>query len=359
MQTGKVRVLIVDDSAVVRSILKSAITQHPALEVVGVAEDGVEALRQISALRPDVVTLDVEMPNLNGLEVLERVGGKLPVSFVMCSSLTQVGARTTFEALHKGAFDYVPKPHQGIARDDEFRTQLHAKILAAARAKGRIRRVLGSAVAGSPAVNRLPPNRARGWVVGIGVSCGGPQALHTVLPAFPSDFVPILVTQHMPPQFTPSFAQHLDSVCAMRVREACDGMPLARGTILIAPGSHHVRVVRRGASVCVQLDAGPKVAGHRPSVDVMLASLARVCGARCVGIIMTGMGHDGAEGLKALYAIGAPTIAQDEESSLVYGMPKAAVAAGCVSRSVALTQIPQAVAAMLDSPAGVAPGAAR
>jgi len=297
------------------------------------------------------------MPNMNGLEVLERVGGKLPVSFVMCSTLTQAGARTTFEALHKGAFDYVPKPeHGGFAGDPEFRTQLHQKILAAAAAKGRGRRITRSLSAPASAPRRLPPNRARGWVVGIGISCGGPQSLYEILPVFPSNFVPIVITQHMPAQFTPAFAQHLDRLCAMRVCEARHGVPLRPGTILIAPGSHHLRVVRRGIELRAELDDGPKVSGHRPSADVMLGSLARACGARCVGVIMTGMGHDGVAGVQELHHSGAHTIAQDEETSLVYGMPKAAVATGCIERSVALPQIPHAAASLIQRGAGAAAG---
>jgi len=352
VEAGKVRVVIVDDSAVVRSILKAVLSQHPGIEVVGFARDGVEGLQKIAALRPDVVTLDVEMPNMNGLEVLDRLAGKLPVSFLMCSTLTQAGARTTFEALQKGAFDYVPKPQRGgFAGDPEFRSQLHEKVLAAARAKGRMRRIRRETGAGEPAARRLPPNKVRGWVVGIGISCGGPQALYEMLPVFPSDFVPIVITQHMPVQFTAAFAQHLDRLCAMRVYEAQEGMPLRQGTVLIAPGSHHLQFQRRGVELVARLDGGPKVSGHRPSVDAMFHSLARTVGPRCIGVIMTGMGHDGVEGLQALRRAGARTVAQDEATSLVYGMPKAAVAAGCVERSVPLGQIPQVIAALLEQPA--------
>jgi two-component system chemotaxis response regulator CheB len=349
MVTGTVRVLIVDDSAVVRSILKSALTQHSAIQVVGVARDGVEALEQIRTLRPDVVTLDVEMPRMNGLEVLDRVGGKIPVSFVMCSTLTQAGARTTFEALRKGAFDYVAKPERGgFAGDPEFRSQLHQKIIAAASAKGRIRKLKRESAVASSATRRLPPNKVRGWVVGIGISCGGPQALCEILPLFPSDFVPIIITQHMPVQFTLPFAEHLDRLCAMRVRQAETGMPLKHGTILIAAGSHHLRLVRRGVHLCAQLDDGPKVSGHRPSVDVMFNSMARSVGPRCVAVIMTGMGADGVKGIQSLRNIGAHTIAQDEPTSLVYGMPKAAVATGSVERSVPLSQIPYVAASLME-----------
>jgi len=344
---SKVRVLVVDDSALVRSILRTALNQHPQIEVVGQAVDGLDALAKIASLRPDVVTLDVEMPRLNGIGVLQRVAGKVPVSFVMISTLTQAGARITFEALRLGAFDYVPKPQKGgIAGLPEFRTAIHEKVLAAARAKGRARRIFaGGPAAAAPT---LPPNAVRGWVVAIGISCGGPPTLTEMLPAFPSDFVPIVVTQHMPPQFTAAFAHQLGKVCAMRVKEAAEGDVLEQGTVLIAPGDRHMNFRRVGVNLCVHLDQGPKVSGHRPSADVMFSSLARVCAPRCVGILMTGMGHDGAEGMAALSQAGAWTIAQDEETSLVFGMPKAAIDAGCVDHVVPLPKIPQMVARLIS-----------
>jgi len=348
----KVRVLVVDDSAVVRAILRNALSQHPDIEVVGQAADGLDALTKIPALRPDVVTLDVEMPRLDGIGVLERVGGRLPVSFLMVSTLTQAGAQVTFDALERGAFDYIPKPHAGhMVSQAEFREMLHAKVLAAARAKGRARRL---AAGPPPAARRLPPNQVRGWVVAIGISCGGPQTLMEMLPVFPSDFVPILVTQHMPPQFTPSFAQHLGQACAMRVVHASDGQPVAHGTIYIAPGDRHLRLRRSGIDLRIALDAGEKVSGHRPSVDAMFFSAAHTCAPRCVGVIMTGMGHDGAEGIVRLHQAGCPTIAQDEQTSLVYGMPKAAVATGCVHHVVPLDEIPQTIARIIRSESRVA-----
>ncbi len=359
MNASKVRVLIIDDSAVVRSILKGSLSQHPSIEVVGQAADGIEGLKQIKALRPDVCTLDVEMPRMNGLEVLNRVGGKLPVAFVMCSTLTQAGAQTTLEALQKGAFDYVAKPQQGgFAGDARFRRELHEKVLAAARAKGRTRKLLRATASGSEGASaglrRLPPNKARGWIVAIGISCGGPQTLYEMLPVFPSDFVPIVITQHMPAAFTGSFAKHLDQLCAMDVCEGQDGMPIEHGKIYIAPGSHHMEIIRRGMGLGLKLDDGPEVSGHRPSVDVMFSSLARTCPTRCVAIIMTGMGRDGTAGMQILRRAGARTIAQDEATSLVYGMPKAAVAAGCVERSVPLSDIPKVAAELVQGPAPVA-----
>ncbi len=351
-----IRVLIVDDSGVIRAFIRAALARHPQINVVGEAADGVEALRQIAALRPDVVTLDVEMPNLNGIGVLERAAGKVPVSFLMVSTLTQAGARVTFEALSKGAFDYVAKPQLPTAASrPEFQRQLVDKVLAAARAKGQTRQTLLRCAGGS--APRLPPNRVSGWVVGIGISCGGPQTLHEVLPMFPSDFVPIVVTQHMPAQFTGPFAKHLAAGCAMRVKEAADGEPLAQGTIYIAPGSHHLRVVRRGMQLCVQLDGGPLVSGHRPSVDVMFSSLAATCPTRTIGVIMTGMGRDGANGIVELARAGAITVGQDERSCFVYGMPKAAFETGCVQHVASATEIPARVASLLQRSRVAAPGA--
>lgn len=342
---AKVRVLIVDDSNLVRAVLRAGLTAHPQIEVVGEARDGVEALQKIRALRPDVVTLDVEMPRLNGIGVLERVAGRAPVSFVMVSTLTQAGARITFEALHKGAFDYIPKPKRGFAGVPEFRRQLHEKVLAAARSRGRTYR---AAVPAAPtAAPTLPPSQARGWVVAIGISCGGPPTLLEMMPAFPSDFPPILITQHMPPEFTGSFAKHLDEACALIVHEARDGQRIEAGHVYVAPGSHHLRLTRQGVNLFLRLDDGPKVSGHRPSVDVMFESVARACGPRAVGVIMTGMGEDGARGIVALHNAGAWTIAQDESTSLVYGMPKAAAATGCVDYILPLGKIPVAVARLM------------
>jgi two-component system chemotaxis response regulator CheB len=345
-QARKVRVLVVDDSAMVRAILRSALSQHPGIEVVGLATDGLDALAKIASLRPDVVTLDVEMPRLNGLGVLQRVSGKVPVSFVMISTLTQAGARVTFDALRLGAFDYVPKPERsGIAGVPDFRQAVQDKVLAAAAAKGRSKPIVSGRT--RTAAPTLPPNQARGWIVAIGISCGGPQTLMEMLPAFPSDFVPIVVTQHMPAQFTATFASRLDKECAMRVKEAADGDVAEPGLILVAPGDRHLGLRRTGLNWRVALDSGPLVSGHRPSADFMFSSAARAGAPRCVGVIMTGMGHDGADGIVRLKTAGCPTIAQDEETSLVYGMPKAAVQTGHVDQVVPLPRIPHAIARVI------------
>ena len=347
MAGPKIRTLIVDDSVFVRTILRTALSQHPRIEVVGFASDGVEAIQKIKSLRPDVVTLDVEMPRMNGMMVLERVAGKVPVAFLMISTLTQAGARITFEALEKGAYDYVAKPKTGgFAGLPGFKERIHQKIIEAAQSKGR-RRPMG-ATKGASTAPSLPPNRQRGWVIAIGISCGGPPTLMKMLPAFPSDFVPMLITQHMPAEFTASFAKHLDDASSMTVREAAHLDRPEPGTVLVAPGGKHMKLVRRGANLVVHLDSGAKVSGHKPSVDVLFDSVAQSCGPRAVGVIMTGMGSDGAKGITQMRQAGAWTIAQDETTSLVYGMPKEAVKANGVDHSVALQKIPRAIAKLLQ-----------
>jgi two-component system chemotaxis response regulator CheB len=343
-----IRVLVVDDSALVRSLIRKGLAQHPEIEVVGEAVDGVDAITQITRLRPDVVTLDVEMPRLNGIGVLERVVGKMPVKFLMVSTLTQSGAQVTFEALRKGAVDYVTKPQMASQTAmPTFRQELHEKVVTVARSRRVSRR--STTLGPSQSAPTLPPNHVRGWLITIGISCGGPQSLYEMLPAFPSDFVPILITQHMPPQFTTAFAQHLNQRCAMNVREAAHNDPIKHGTVYIAPGSHHMGLARQGIELRVRLDDGPLVSGHRPSADFMLTAAARVCGPRTVGVIMTGMGRDGAEGIVRVSEAGGITIGQDQESCFVYGMPKAAAATGRLQHVVPLKDIPAKIAAAIES----------
>jgi two-component system chemotaxis response regulator CheB len=348
MTTGPViRVLVVDDSALIRNLLKSALERHPRISVVGQAVDGMDALQKIGALRPDVVTLDVEMPRLNGIGVLERAAGKVPVAFLMVSTLTESGARVTLDALRRGAFDYITKPQGAGAANKGFQALVCQKVLSAAETKGKTRKILTRPGETSSAPT-LPPNSVRGWIVGIGISCGGPQTLSEVLPIFPSDFVPIIVTQHMPAQFTKAFAAQLDGLCAMKVKEAAPGDVLQNGQVYIAPGSHHLKVRRLGTQITIDLDAGEKVSGHRPSADVMLGSLAKASGARSVGVIMTGMGSDGARGLVALHQAGGWTVAQDQATSLVYGMPKAAKETGAVDQIAPMLKIPTLVSQLLS-----------
>ncbi len=341
-----VRVLIVDDSPTVRAVIRGMLARDKRFEVVGFAVDGVDALARIEALRPEVVTLDIEMPRLDGLGVLARAVGRFPVSFIMISTLTQTGARVTLEALRRGAFDYIPKPQSVMgAGRGEFGATLVEKVLAAARARTRSRPRL-QAVGGLA----TPGPAMRGWVVGIGISCGGPQTLIEMLPAFPGDFAPILITQHMPAEFTPMFARHLDEICAMHAKEAQTGDVLEPGRMLVAPGNQHLCLKRCGTEIQVLLVQGEKVSGHRPSADVMFASMAAVCGSRSIGVVMTGMGHDGSSGIVKLRQAGGRTIAQDESTSLVFGMPAAAAATACVDRVVPLSQIPQAITGLMTLP---------
>lgn len=347
-----IRTLVVDDSPVVRNILTRALESHPRIQVVGAAVDGMDAVQKISTLRPDVVTLDVEMPRLNGIGVLERVAGKLPIGFLMVSTLTEAGAKITLEALQKGAIDYVTKPSGTERASREFQQEVQRKVVLAYSARSRSNHLLTNAAGGASSSNSaapmLPPNKVRGWLVGIGISCGGPQTLNQMLPCFPSDFVPILVTQHMPPNFTRPFAEKLDKRCAMRVVQAEDNMQIEAGTIYIAPGSHHLGVRKVGMQLRTKLDDGPRVSGHKPSVDFMFDSLAKAWPSKLVGVVMTGMGRDGANGIETMHKAGSWTVAQDEASSLVYGMPKAAAQTGVVDHIVGLSEIPKTIAKLLQ-----------
>lgn len=346
-----IRTLVVDDSPVIRNILTRSLDAHPRIQVVGAAVDGIDAVQKISSLRPDVVTLDVEMPRMNGIGVLERVAGKLPIGFLMVSTLTEAGAKITLEALQKGAIDYVTKPSGTERASREFQEEVQRKVIVAFNARKRSKQLMpatGGGAGGASAAKMLPPNKVRGWLVGIGISCGGPQTLNQMLPTFPSDFVPILVTQHMPPNFTRPFAEKLNRRCAMRVVQAENNQPIEAGTIYIAPGSHHMGVHKVGMQLRIRLDDGPKVSGHKPAVDFMFDSLAKTWPSKLVGVVMTGMGRDGATGIETLHKAGSWTVAQDEASSLVYGMPKAAAQTGVVDHIVSLGEIPQAIARLLQ-----------
>lgn len=352
-----IRVMIVDDSAIVRGIIRRGLANRRDIEVVGQAADGADALRLLPQLRPDVVTLDVEMPKMNGLAVLQRAAGKVPVAFIMVSTLTKNGANVTLEALRGGAFDYITKPDTAtLTSEQDFHESLYRKIRAAAHAKHHRRRVApAQTAAGATTAPKLPPNKTRGWLVGIGISCGGPQTLYEMLPAFPSDFVPILITQHMPAAFTGPFAAQLDNQCAMHVKEAEDGEQIVGGTVYIAPGSHHLRLRRIGLELRVALDGGPKVSGHRPAADVMFESLAQHARGQVVGVVMTGMGRDGANGIQKIKASGGVALAQDEASSLVYGMPKAAFETGVMDGVVSLDDLPHAIARAMSRVRATAP----
>lgn len=323
----RVRVLVVDDSATIRGIIVSTLSRDPGIEVVGTAGDPLEARAAIKELSPDVVTLDVEMPKMSGIEFLEKIMRLRPTPVIMVSTLTQAGAAASIQALELGAVDCVGKP--------DFE-ELVDKVKAAARAHVR---AVGDRGTPSP---RQAGYRPANKILAIGSSTGGVEALLQVLAPFPENCPPTVITQHMPASFTASFAARLDRACAPKVQEASVGAPLLPGHVYLAPGgATHLEVVGGVQPRCRLLEALP-VTGHRPSVDVLFNSVAEAYGRRAVGVILTGMGRDGAAGLLAMRNAGARTIGQDEASSVVYGMPKSAYEIGAVQRQLTLSAIGQA-----------------
>jgi two-component system, chemotaxis family, protein-glutamate methylesterase/glutaminase len=328
-----IRVLIVDDSALMRALLSDLLGADPGIVVVGTASDPLIARDRIKALNPDVITLDVEMPRMDGIAFLEKIMTLRPMPVLMVSSLTQAGADTTLRALELGAVDYVAKPMIDLKQGMQaLREELIAKVKVAAGARVRS--------------HGAPPARLAGAgyqsserVVAIGASTGGVEALQEILYALPADSPAIVVTQHMPPVFTSSFARRLDAACAVAVAEASHDARVLPGHVYIAPGGRHLEIGRSGADYVCRIHDGELVSGHRPSVDVLFRSVARSAGANAVGVILTGMGRDGALGLAEMRAAGARTLGQDEASCLVYGMPKAAREQGGVETELGLAHI--------------------
>lgn len=327
---SRIRALVVDDSAVMRHLVGAALGRDPEIEVVGAVGDPIEARAAIKALNPDVITLDVEMPHMSGLEFLEKLMRLRPMPVVMVSTLTHKGAEAAIEALSLGAVDCIGKPTQGASV--EAFEELAAKVKAAARARVPSRSI-------APPAPVQATFRGNGSVIGIGSSTGGVEALLTVLGGFPANCPPTVITQHMPATFTKSFAERLDRQCRPTVSEAVDGAPLLPGHVYLAPGgSHHLSVTGSTSLRCRLSGEGP-VSGHRPSVDVLFRSLADHAGASAVGLILTGMGRDGADGMLAMRRAGARTFGQDEASSVIYGMPKAAFEIGAVERQAPLGKL--------------------
>jgi two-component system chemotaxis response regulator CheB len=342
---NKVRVLIVDDSAVVRQTLSSVLASDPDIEVVATASDPFVAARRIQSEVPDVITLDVEMPHMDGITFLRKLMAQRPIPVVMCSSLTEEGSETLLQALEAGAVDVILKPRVDTA---EFLAESRVRICDAvkAAARARPRRLSSAAASGHAAPQKklsadviLPPPtpgqamaRTTETVVCIGASTGGTESLREVLQVLPPASPGIVIVQHMPEKFTAAFARRLDGLCELEVKEAADGDAVLRGRALIAPGNHHLLLQRSGARYFVTVKDGPLVSRHRPSVDVLFRSAARTAGANALGIIMTGMGDDGAHGLLEMKQAGAATVAQDEATSVVFGMPKEAIALGAVDR---------------------------
>jgi two-component system chemotaxis response regulator CheB len=335
------RVLIIDDSVFMRTILKSALSGAEGIEVIATAQNGAEGLKKILQLKPDVITLDIEMPGLDGLQVLTRVMKECPLPVVMVSTKTQQGALATLEALRLGAVDYVAKPvGDKSATLGNFRDNVVRAVRTAAHSNRRTLGRVPAPIQPSSYNGGSPP----GVVVAIGISAGGPATLHNMIPAIPAESPPMVITQHMPADFTASFARRLNDVAKIDVKEAQDGDELLAGRALIAPGSHHLRVIKKAGRLLASLDGGPKVSGFRPSADVMFESVATAVGPLAVAVVMTGMGCDGSAGVRIIKKHGGATIAQDEATSVVYGMPKAAFETGCIDRVEPVDRIPHAIA---------------
>jgi two-component system chemotaxis response regulator CheB len=348
-----IRVLVIDDSASVRQALTSVLTEDPDIEVMGTASDPFAAARKIQDEVPDVITLDVEMPRMDGITFLRKLMAQRPIPVVMCSSLTETGSETLMQALEAGAVDVILKPRIDVAQHLlESHMRICDVVKAAARARLPARRPAGSArCRGEPApklsadVMLAPPSGSRAMarttetVVCIGASTGGTESLRVVLEMLPADSPGIVVVQHMPEKFTAALAHRLNGLVEMEVKEACDGDAVLRGRVLIAPGNRHMLLQRSGARYHVAVKDGPLVSRHRPSVDVLFRSAAHTAGSNALGIIMTGMGDDGAHGLLEMRQAGAATIAQDEASCVVFGMPKEAIALGGAERVLHLDHL--------------------
>jgi two-component system chemotaxis response regulator CheB len=346
MSDSKVRVLIVDDSALMRKLLGDILASDPRIEVAGTAKDGMDGLAKIKALSPDVVTLDVEMPNKSGLEVLEELMKTHPLPVIMVSSLTQEGAQVTLKALSLGCVDFIGKPSGAISLDiKEVAADLIAKVIMAKSARLRPLSKIKTAGTPKPAAPRMKPGGRR-EIVAVAASTGGPMALQQMMGSLPGNFpLPIVITQHMPKDFTASFAKRLDSVSALTVAEAEEGMQLKPGLAVVAPGGSHLIVKRRvpGGVFCSLSDA-PPVLSVKPSANIMFLSVADEFGGNVIGVILTGMGRDGTDGASVLHSKGAYIIAESQETCVVYGMSKAAVEAGVVDELLPLPDIAEALA---------------
>jgi two-component system chemotaxis response regulator CheB len=334
----RIKVLIVDDSALMRQLLTQILTSDPQIEVVGAAADPFVAREKIKSLNPDVITLDVEMPRMDGLTFLEKLMRGHPMPVIMISSLTERGADITLRALSLGAIDYISKPKLDVTDGTiEQAEEIIAKVKAAAAVK--VRSGPSAAAARAERAPRAYLFTATHKVVAIGASTGGTEALKDLLSPLPADFPGIVVVQHMPESFTGPFAKRLDTMCHMHVQEARDGDHILPGHVLIAPGGHQMAVVRHGAEYAVSVHRGERVNLHMPSVDVLFNSCAEQLGKNALGVLLTGMGADGAQGMLRMRQAASFTIAQDESTSVVFGMPKEAIRLGGVAEVLPLGQI--------------------
>ena len=353
----KVRVLIVDDSASVRQTLTAVLEADPAIEVIGAASDPFMAAKRIQEDLPDVITLDVEMPRMDGITFLRKIMSQHPIPVVMCSSLTEAGSETLIQALEAGAVDVILKPRIGAAdhlAESALRICEVVKSAAHARVKNVRMRPRASALGPQAKLTAdavLPPPsgkamaRTTEMVICVGASTGGTEALREMLERLPANSPGMVIVQHMPEKFTAAFARRLNGLCEVEIKEAEDGDPVLRGHVLIAPGDKHMLLERQGARYHVSVRNGPLVSRHRPSVDVLFRSAARSAGSNAMGVIMTGMGDDGARGMLEMHQAGAYTVAQDEASCIVFGMPKEAIAHGGVDKIIPLDQIAREIMA--------------
>jgi len=339
-----IRVLVVDDSATVRNIFTKELNKYPDIEVVGAAPDPYIARDKIVRLKPDVITLDIEMPRMDGITFLGKLMKHYPIPVIIVSSLTRNGGKLSLEAMEKGAVDVIAKPGEAYSVGD-MSEQLAEKIRAASRVD--ISKYSRKDTAVKPPQTNVIKTRAlaetTNKILAIGASTGGTEAIKEVLTRLPRNIPGTVIVQHMPPNFTTAFAARLDTLCEIDVREAKDGDSVRPGLALIAPGNYHMLLSRSGANYFVKVKSGPLVHHQRPAVDVLFKSVARYAGGNAAGVILTGMGKDGAEGLLEMRTLGAKTIAQNEASCVVYGMPKAAVELGAADRILSLDDIPAAI----------------
>jgi len=353
----KIKVLIVDDSALVRQMLSEILNSVPDIEVVGVAHDPLMAREKIKVLNPDVLTLDVEMPRMDGVTFLRNLMRLRPMPVVMVSSLTEKGADITLEALELGAIDFVSKPKTDLAHTlEDYTDEIIEKVRVASRARVRsldlnsarlkpAERHSADAVLEKQAFSKHFKTTDR--ILAIGASTGGTEAIKDVLMQLPPDTPGTVISQHIPEAFSGPFARRMNGVSAMTVCEAVDGQQIVTGHVYIAPGNRHLLVERDGARFICRLNDGPEVNRHKPSVDVMFRSVAHNVGPNAISVILTGMGNDGAQGMQEMHEAGAPTIAQDEKTSVVWGMPGEAVKLGCVDTVTSLDKISQAIIALV------------
>lgn len=347
MSSNKIKVLIIDDSALVRKMLSEIITSAPDMDVVGTASDPLIARNKIKLLNPDVLTLDVEMPKMDGLTFLKNLMRLRPMPVVMISTLTEKGAEVTFEALEVGAVDFIAKPKFDFSHDiHNYTREILQKIRTAAKAK-----IGQSTVRKRPVTSQTPrPKKQIGFsttdkIIAIGASTGGTEAIKEVLTQLSSDVPGILITQHIPVGFSARFAERLNGLCSLKISEAKDGDQVLPGRVLIAPGDRHLELERDGARYVCRLSDGPNVSSHKPSVDVLFHSVAEVAGKNAMGVLLTGMGSDGARGLLEIKKTGALTVAQDEASSVVWGMPGEAVKQNAVDKILPLSKVHTAITA--------------